>query len=305
MNHSFCHLIFTCLKIIDQPIPFHWTMIVRTPIHSCERLSTARSLVVLMSHWSALGNGLRRKKWIQSSKREGLGDSVVYNDFVQESSIQNLKIDSWSWKAESFTFMKYSLKSPHLHFWNPEDCRTDWIRWHKFASEVTWTGVFWFESEGIEGHTLCTKMPRLQPQNKFAALGGNVEITWSLLPTTHVNCGGAMGYNVDLAGWGRCVQQAAIYRWLRRSISQWNRSKFLAQCKLEGWTCQMSHLLQPMGKLSKKKSTMQNTDRLACKWSSTKWFSNLEWFIANSPQWVSTTMQQCKPWHEIHLRSQK
>jgi len=105
MNHSFCRLIFTCLKIIHRSILFHWTMIVRNPIHSCERLSTARSLVVLTSHWSALGNGLWRKKWIQSSKREGLGDSVVYNDFVQESSIQ--KFENWFMKLESWIIHVY------------------------------------------------------------------------------------------------------------------------------------------------------------------------------------------------------
>lgn len=40
------------------------------------------------------------ENWIQSSKREGLGDSVVDNDFVQDSSIQKFEI--WFMKLESW-----------------------------------------------------------------------------------------------------------------------------------------------------------------------------------------------------------
>ncbi len=72
----------------------------------------------------------------------------------------------------------------------------------------------------------------------------------------------------------------AIYPWLRRSISQRNRSKFLevSQCKREGWTCQMSHLLQPMANYHNE-SHMQKTHANDLPQNDSATWNDYEWFI--------------------------
>ncbi len=110
---------------------------------------------------------------------------------------RNLKMDSsWSWKAESVTFMNHSFKSyPIFLYETPKTAEliglmlTQSCKWR----DLNWCVLMWNRRHW--SHTLCTKRPRQRPK-KFVALGGNVEIPWSLLQATHLNRRGTMGYNM-------------------------------------------------------------------------------------------------------------
>ncbi len=110
---------------------------------------------------------------------------------------RNLKMDSsWSWKAESVTFMNHSFKSyPIFLYETPKTAELIGLGDAKL--QVKWLQLVCFDlkSKALKPYVVHQKATALAPQ-KFVALGGIVEIPWSLLQATHLNRGGTKDYNM-------------------------------------------------------------------------------------------------------------